>query len=147
MLFTDVTELAVENPQAAAAIASGDLVGVTFALVLVTFALVVAGCVIGVLQIRVVSRGIDRMTEASEKRDKRHQDAMEAEAKRHREAIGAQRDRHRASMEKLDAERGQSERRHTEAMEAIQRRHEQSMKVLDALIRNTGRRNRPIPAR
>ena len=107
MFFTDVTELAVSDPQAAAAIATGDLVTVTFALVFVTFALVVAGCVIGVLQIRVVSRGIDKMTEASEKRDKRHEDAMAAEAKRHKE----------------------------------------SMTALNALIRNSGRRSRPIPTR
>ena len=54
MLFTDVTDLATSDSQAAITIATGDLVSVTFALVLVTSALVVAGCVIGVLQIRVV---------------------------------------------------------------------------------------------
>ena len=108
MLFTDVTELAVENPQAATAVATGDLVTVTFALTLVTFALVVVGCLIGILQIRVVSRGIDKMTEASEKRDQRHEDAMNAETKRH-----------------------------TEAMEAETKRHQESMTALHALIRNT----------
>ena len=122
MLFTDVTDLARSDPQAAVAVATGDLVSVTFALVLVTFALVVAGCVIGVFQIRVVSRGIDKMTEASDKRDKRHEDAMAAEADRHKEAM--------AAIAAQD--------------EAHQRRHEQAMKALDALIRNTS--TGPSPA-
>lgn len=118
MLFTDVTDLATSDSQAAIAIATGDLVSVAFALVLVTSALVVAGCVIGVLQIRVVSRGIDKMTDASKKRDKRHKKTMKAETRRHKEA--------------MDAERN---------------RHVEAMKALNALIRNSGRRNRPVPAR
>ncbi|MCY4319572.1 MAG: hypothetical protein OXE76_10395 [Alphaproteobacteria bacterium] len=87
MLFTDVTDLA--SPQAAVAIATGDLVAVTSALALVTFALGAVGCVIGILQIRVVSRGIDKMTEASERRDRRYEDAMKAEANRHKESMKA----------------------------------------------------------
>ena len=129
MLFTDVTDLALSDPQAAVAIATGDLVSVTFALVVVTTALVAVGCVIGVFQIRVVSRGIDKMTEASEKRDKRHRKTMKAEAKRHKKTM------------KVET------RRHTEAMDAERNRHQEAMKALDALIRNSGRRNRPLPAR
>ena len=126
MFFTDVTTLALTNPQAATAIATGDMVTVTAALVIVTAALVVAGCVIGFFQIRVVARGIARMTEAGEKRDARHQDAMEAAADRHAQAMNAEADRHKEAMAALAAER-----------EACERRHEQTMKALDALIRNT----------
>ena len=36
---------------------------------------------------------------------------------------------------------------HREAMDAEANRHKESMRALSALIRNTGRRNRPIPAR
>ena len=36
---------------------------------------------------------------------------------------------------------------HRQAMDAEANRHKESMRALNALIRNTGRRNRPIPAR
>ena len=161
MLFTDISELALTNPQAAVAIATGDLVSVTFALVLVTTALVAVGCVIGVFQIRVVSRGIDKMTKASKTRDKRHRKTMKAETRRHTEAMAAQQaardadaDRHREAMDALTTERQDSQDRHREAMDALaaerhdsQHRHDQTMKALNALIRASGRQNRPIHAR
>ena len=103
---------------------------------LATMALVAVGLVIGLGQIGAIVYGIRKMGEGNETRAEQHREAMDAEANRHKEA-----------MEKLNAERADSKRRHEEAMRAIDRRHRQSMKALDALIRNTGRRNRPIPAR
>ncbi len=143
MFVTDVTDLAVSNPEAATAIAISDLVGVASALVFVIAALVFAGFLIGLLQVGVIWHGINKMTEASEKRDKRHETALKAEAKRHQEAMDAQKaaraaeaDRHQEAMDALAAERKNS-----------QHRHEQAMKALNALIRNSGRRNRPVHAR
>ena len=78
MFVTDVADLAVSNPQAATAIATSDLVAVTFALVLVTAGLVFAGVIVGLLQIRVVWLGIDKMTKANKKRDRRHKKTMKA---------------------------------------------------------------------
>ena len=100
MFFSNAAAVVPDGTQAAIANATGDLVTATYVLA-------AAGVFIGLLQVGVVWRGIDKMTEASEKRDKRHEDDMKAEVKR----------------------------------------HEESMTALRALIRNTGRRNRPIPAR
>ncbi len=100
MFFSTASAVVPDSTQAAIASATGDLVTATYALA-------AAGVCIGLLQVGVVWRGIDKMTEASEKRDKRHEDAMAAEAKRHKE----------------------------------------SMTALNALIRNSGRRSRPIPTR
>lgn len=100
MLFTDVTDLALSDPQAAVAIATGDLVSVTFALVIIGF-------LIGLGQISVVIYGIKKMSDGNKERAAQHKAAMDAETNRHKE----------------------------------------SMRALNALIRNTGRHNRPIPAR
>lgn len=136
MFFSSAPAAVADVTQAAIANATGDLVTATYVLA-------AAGFFVGLLQVHVVWRGINKMTEASEKRDKRHEDAMAAEADRHQEAMDAQKDaraaeadRHREAMDALAAERKDS-----------QRRHEQAMKALNALIRNSGRRTRPVPAR
>ena len=122
MLFTDVTDLALSDPQAAVAIATGDLVSVTFALVIIGF-------LIGLGQIGVVVYGIKKMSDGNKDRASQHKETMQTEADRHQEAMDAQADRHR------------------EAMDAERNRHQEAMKALDALIRNSGRRNRPLHAR
>ncbi len=118
MFFSSAPATVADVTQAAIANATGDLVTATYVLA-------AAGFFVGLLQVHVVWRGINKMTEASEKRDKRHKKTMKAETKRHKEAMAAI----------------------TAQDEAHQRQHEQAMKALNALIRNTGRRNRPIPAR
>lgn len=111
MFFSSAPAAVADITQAAIANATGDLVTATYVLA-------AAGFFVGLLQVHVVWRGIDKMTEASEKRDKRHRKTMKADT-----------------------------RRHTEAMDAERNRHQEAMKALNALIRNSGRRNRPIPAR
>ena len=146
MTPAELLALAATDPDAAAAIATvsmaestatlasatASLVDATSALVDVTIALVVVGLLIGVGQICAIVYGIWKMGEGNKARAEQHREAMDTEANRHKEA-----------MEKLAAERTESDRRHKEAMES----HKESMKTLNALIRNTGRRNRPIPAR
>ena len=129
MLFTDVTDLAATDSQAAIAIATGDLVSVTFALVVV-------GCLIGLGQIGVVVYGINKMIASNDTRNRHHKKALKDRAKRHKRAMKAETGRHKEAMAAISAQD-----------EAHQRRHDRAMKALDALIRNTGRRNRPIPAR
>ncbi len=92
---------------------------------LATIALVAVSLLIGLGQIGAIIYGIRKMGEGNKARTEQHREAMDAEANRHKEA-----------MQGLAVERADS-----------RRRHEQSMKALDALIRNIGRRNRPIPAR
>lgn len=122
MLLSNAPDAVADVTQAAIANATGDLVTATYVLA-------AAGLLVGLLQVHVVWRGIDKMTEANEKRDKRHNKSMKAEARRHKKTMKAE------------------TRRHTEAMDAEANRHKESMRALNALIRNSGRRNRPIPAR
>ena len=119
MFFTDVTDLAVSSPQAATAIATSDLVSVTFGLVLVTAALVFVGFLIGLLQVGVVWHGIKKMIASNDTRNEHHKQAVDDEAKRHKKAMKAE------------------TRRHKEAMQAQAQRHQESMTALHALIRNT----------
>ena len=136
MFLSDAPAAFADSTLAAIANATGDLVTATYVLA-------AAGTLVGLLKAGVVWHGINKMTGASEKRDKRHKKTMKAETRRHTEAMDVQKtaraaeaDRHREAMEALAAERKNS-----------QRQHEQAMKALNALIRNTGRRNRPIPSR
>ena len=129
MFFPSAPATVADVTQAAIANATGDLVTATYVLA-------AAGFFVGLLQVHVVWRGINKMTEASEKRDKRHEAAMTAETDRHQEAMDAQK-----------AARAADADRHREAMDAERNRHQEAMKALHALIRNSGRRNRPIPAR
>lgn len=129
MLFTDVTDLALSDPQAAVAIATGDLVSVAFAFVIVGF-------LVGLGQIGLVVYGIKKMSDGNKDRAAQHKETMQTEADRHQEAMGAQK-----------AARSAEADRHQEAMDAERNRHEQAMKALNALIRNTRRRNRPVHAR
>ena len=122
MFFSSAPAAVADVTQAAIANATGDLVTATYVLA-------AAGFFVGLLQVHVVWRGINKMTEASEKRDKRHRKTMKAETRRHKKTMKA------------------DTRRHTEAMDAERNRHQEAMKALNALIRNSGRRNRPIPAR
>ena len=122
MFFSSAPATVADVTQTAIANATGDLVTATYVLA-------AAGLLVGLLQVHVVWRGIDKMTEASEKRDKRHRKTMKAETRRHKKTMKA------------------DTRRHTEAMDAERNRHQEAMKALNALIRNSGRRNRPIPAR
>ncbi len=82
MLFTDVTDLAMTSPQAAVAIATGDLVSATFALVAV-------GLLVGFTQISVVLYGIRKMSDGNKERAVQHKAAMEAETNRHKESMKA----------------------------------------------------------
>ncbi|MCY3746664.1 MAG: hypothetical protein OXH05_10590 [Acidobacteria bacterium] len=82
---------------------------------LATMALVAVGLVIGLGQIGAIVYGIWKMGQGNKARAEQHREAMDTEANRHKEA-----------MEKLAAERTESERRHQE-----------NMKALGALIRNT----------
>ena len=93
---------------------------------LATMALVAVSLIIGLGQIGAIVYGIWKMGQGNKDRAEQHREAMDTEANRHREA-----------MEKLTAERAESEHRHKEAMETSAARHEANMKALDALIRNT----------
>ena len=107
---------------------------------LATMALVAVGLLIGLGQIGAITYGIKKMSDGNHQRASQHKEAMQTEADRHTEAMEAEAKRHTEAMEA-------NAKRHTEAMEAETRRHQESMTALRALIRNTGRQNRPIPAR
>ncbi len=57
------------------------------ALATATYVLAAAGVLVGLLQVGAIWHGVNKMTEASEKRHKRHEKMMKAEAKRHQEAM------------------------------------------------------------
>ena len=122
MFFSSTAALVPDGTQAAIANATGDLVTATYVLA-------AAGFFIGLGQIGVVVYGINKMIASNDTRNRHHKKVLKDQAKRHKRAM------------KADA------RRHTEAMAAETKRHQESITSLRALIRNTGRRNRPIPAR
>ena len=96
---------------------------------LATMALVAVGFLVGLGQIGIVFYGIKKMTDGNAARTVQHNEVMKTEANRHTEVMEAE------------------AKRHTEAMEAETKRHAESMTALNALIRNSGRRSRPIPTR